>query len=345
MGEADVEKADVSIALGRCVISACKQFVLRGSIVSENELVERLLAGDRRALARIISKIEGEDPEVPDIISDLYPRTGEATTVGFTGPPGVGKSSIIAKLIELYRSEDKKVGVVSVDPSSPFTKGAILGDRIRLGDHFLDRAVFIRSMGSRGHLGGLAGASRLAGLVMEAYGMDVVLYETVGVGQGEVEVASAADTVVLALQPGAGDSVQALKAGVMEIADIICINKSDHPQAKGTAAEVRSILEIGHELDPDAPLPPIVMTRGDNGEGVEELKGKVEEHREFLRESGRIKERHLASIREFVLSWATNKMEKDMQERLSREDAELIEKVRKRELDPISAAETLYKEV
>jgi LAO/AO transport system kinase len=313
--------------------------------VSENELVERLLSGDRRALARIISKIEGEDPEVPGVISELYPHTGEAITVGFTGPPGVGKSSIIARLIELYREEDKKVGIVSVDPSSPFTKGAILGDRIRLSDHFLDKNVFIRSMGSRGHLGGLAGASRLAAMAMEAYGMDVVLYETVGVGQGEVEVASAADTVVLALQPGAGDSVQALKAGVMEIADIICMNKADHPQAKNAASEVRSILQIGHELDPDAPTPPIVMTRGDHGEGVEELKEKIGGHREFLQETGRMKERHLASIREFILSWATNKMEKEMQDRLSTEDAELMEKVRRRELDPISAAETLYREV
>ena len=313
--------------------------------MSENDLVERLLSGDRRALARIISRIEGEDPEVRNMISELYPHTGEATTVGFTGPPGVGKSSIIARLIELYREEDNKVGIVSVDPSSPFTKGAILGDRIRLADHFLDKNVFIRSMGSRGHLGGLAGASRLAAMAMEAYGMDVVLYETVGVGQGEVEVVSAADTVVLCLQPGAGDSVQALKAGVMEIADIICMNKADHPQAKNAASEVRSILQIGHELDPDAPTPPIVMTRGDNGEGIEELKEKIGEHREFLRESGRMKERHLASIREFILSWATNKMEKEMQDRLNKEDAELMEKVRKRELDPISAAETLYKEV
>jgi LAO/AO transport system kinase len=313
--------------------------------VSENELVEQLLSGNRRALARVISRIEGEDPEVQAMISELYPHTGDAVTIGFTGPPGVGKSSIIARLIELYREEGKKVGVVSVDPSSPFTKGAILGDRIRLSDHFLDSNVFIRSMGTRGHLGGLAGASQLAAMAMEAYGIGVVLYETVGVGQGEVEVASAADTVVLALQPGAGDSVQALKAGVMEIADIICINKADHPQANGAASEVRSILEIGHELDPEAPMPPIIMTRGDNGEGVEELKEKIEEHRKFLRESGRMKERHLASIREFILSWATNKMEKEMQERLSREDAELIERVRKRELDPISAAETLYKEV
>ena len=189
----------------------------------DNNLVQRLLDGDKRALARVISKIEREDPETTEIVAGIYQKTGDAMTIGFTGPPGVGKSSIIAKLVKLYRAEDKRVGIVSVDPSSPFSKGAILGDRIRLSDHFLDPGVFIRSMGSRGHLGGLAGGSRLAALAMEAAGMDVVLYETVGVGQGEVEVASAADTVVLALQPGAGDSVQALKAGVMEIADVFCI--------------------------------------------------------------------------------------------------------------------------
>src|SRR5215218_1398442 len=272
--------------------------------MSDNELIERLLSSDRRALARVISKIEDENPETPDIISELYSHTGEALSVGFTGPPGAGKSSIIAKLIELYREEDKKIGVISVDPSSPFTKGAILGDRIRLVDHFLDKNVFIHSMGNRGHLGGLAGGSRLAGLAMEAYGMDVVIYETMGVGQGEVEVASAADTVVLCLQPGAGDAVQALKAGVMEIADIFCINKSDNPQAKNAASAVRSILVFGHELDPDLRFPPIVMTRGDTGEGVEELKDAIEKHRRFLEEDGRLGKRRRAALRDFVISWA-----------------------------------------
>jgi len=313
--------------------------------MSDNELTERLLSGDRRALARVISKVEDEDPETPDIISDLYPLTGAALSVGFTGPPGAGKSSIIAKLIELFREEDKKIGVVSVDPSSPFTKGAILGDRIRLADHFLDKNVFIRSMGNRGHLGGLAGGSRLAGLAMEAYGMDVVIYETMGVGQGEVEVASAADTVVLCLQPGAGDAVQALKAGVMEIADIFCINKSDHPQANEAKAQVRSTLEIGHELDPDAPMPPIIMTRGDTGEGVEELKEAIEEHRVSLEESGELGERRRASQREFVVSWAMNKMQNEMQERLEKEDKEIMERVYNRELDPISASERIFEEI
>jgi LAO/AO transport system kinase len=313
--------------------------------VGDNGLVERLLSGDRRALARVISKIERGDPETREIVTGIYPHTGAALSVGFTGPPGVGKSSIMAKLIELYRAEEKRVGVVSVDPSSPFSKGAILGDRIRLSDHFLDPGVFIRSMGSRGHLGGLAGASRLAALAMEASGTDVVLYETVGVGQGEVEVASAADTVVLALQPGAGDAVQALKAGVMEIADVFCINKADHPQAKGAASEVRSILEIGQELDPQPWFPPIIMTRGDTGEGVDELKETIHKHRAYLEESGRLEERRRASLKEFVISWAKERLEEEMQERLSREDDALMEKVYGRELDPISASEKIFREV
>jgi LAO/AO transport system kinase len=313
--------------------------------MKNNDLVGRLLSGDRRALARVISRIEREDEETAGIIAEIYKETGDALTIGFTGPPGVGKSSIIAKLIELYRQEDRRVGVVSVDPSSPFSKGAILGDRIRLSDHFLDPGVFIRSMGSRGHLGGLAGGSRLAAIAMEACGYDVILYETVGVGQGEVEVASAADTVVLCLQPGAGDAVQALKAGVMEIADVFCMNKSDNPQAKNAASEVRSILEIGQELDPDPWFPPIVMTRGDTGEGVQELKDTIQKHRDFLEEDGRLAERRRAALREFVVSWATNRLEKEMNERLNREDTEIIEKVYNRELDPISASETIFEEV
>ncbi len=308
-------------------------------------LVERLLSGDRRALARVISKIEREDPETPSIVAEIYPKSGSAPTVGFTGPPGVGKSSIIAKLVELYRKEDRRVGVVSVDPSSPFSKGAILGDRIRLSDHFLDPGVFIRSMGSRGHLGGLAGGSRLAAMAMEAAGMDVVLYETVGVGQGEVEVASAADTVVLALQPGAGDAVQALKAGVMEIADVFCINKADHPRAKGAASEVRSILEIGQELDPDPWFPPIVMTRGDTGEGVEELKEAIQRHRVYLEESGKLEERRRAALKKFVVEWATDRLEREMRGRLEREDTETMDKVYDRELDPIAASERIFRQV
>lgn len=309
------------------------------------DLAQMLIEGDKRALARAISRIETGGEDVPGLVRDLHSHTGGAFSVGFTGPPGVGKSSVIAELIRLYREDDMKVGVISVDPSSPFSRGAILGDRIRLADHFLDSGVFIRSMGSRGHLGGLAAASRLAALAMEAYGVDVILYETVGVGQGEVEVASVADTVVLALQPGSGDAVQALKAGVMEVADVLCVNKSDHPQAKAAAREARQALEIGHELDPDSPLPEIVMTRGDRGEGVEELRSAIDGHRKSLAESGVLESRRMASIKEFMLSWTRAKLEGRMRERLDRRDEELVGKVYRRELDPISAAETLYREV
>ncbi|WP_047865056.1 methylmalonyl Co-A mutase-associated GTPase MeaB [Rubrobacter aplysinae] len=308
-------------------------------------LVERLINGDKRALARTISRVETGGEDVPELVRGLYPYTGGAFSVGFTGPPGVGKSSVIAELIRIYRAEGMEVGVISVDPSSPFSRGAILGDRIRLADHFLDSGVFIRSMGSRGHLGGLAAASKLGALAMEAYGVDVVLYETVGVGQGEVEVASVADTVVLALQPGSGDAVQALKAGVMEVADVICVNKSDHPQAKAAAREARQALEIGHELDPESPLPEIVMTRGDAGEGVEELRRAVDDHRGHLTESGGLERRRMGSIQEFMLSWTRAKLEDRMRQRLDRQDEDLVNKVYRRELDPISAAETLYREV
>lgn len=323
--------------------TASRRFMDEGT--GTRDLAGRLAAGDKRALARAISRIEADGEDVPGLVRELYPHTGGAFSVGFTGPPGVGKSSVISRLIRMYRGEGLKVGVVSVDPSSPFSRGAILGDRIRLADHFLDSGVFIRSMGSRGHLGGLAAASRLAALAMEAYGADVVLYETVGVGQGEVEVASVADTVVLALQPGSGDAVQALKAGVMEVADVICVNKADHLQAKAAAREARQALEIGHELDPDTPLPSIIMTRGDNGDGVEELRAAIDEHRGRLGESGALDRRRMGSIKEFMLSWTRARLEGRMRERLDRQDEELVGKVYRRELDPISAADVLYREV
>src|SRR3954453_12598459 len=192
-------------------------------------LAERLLAGDKRALARAISLVENDDPEGWALVREVYPKTGGAAVVGFTGPPGVGKSTLIGALVKRARKQDRDVAVLSIDPTSPFTNGALLGDRIRLADHFLDPGVFIRSMASRGSLGGLSEASLQAALLMDAAGKEVVFLETVGVGQAEVDIIDHADTVVLALMPGSGDSIQALKAGVMEIPDIIVVNKSDHP--------------------------------------------------------------------------------------------------------------------
>jgi LAO/AO transport system kinase len=197
--------------------------------------------GDRRALARAITLVENGDPLAYDLVAEVYPATGRMYTVGLTGPPGVGKSSLISSLLRLVRERDVQVGVVSVDPSSPFSHGALLGDRIRLSDHFLDPGVFIRSMGTRGHLGGLAEATLQALLLLDAAGKELVFLETVGTGQSEVEVIGIADSVLLVLMPGSGDSVQALKAGIMEIPDVIAINKMDHPAAKTMLNEVRSI--------------------------------------------------------------------------------------------------------
>ena len=209
------------------------------------ELAERLLAGDKRALARAISLVEDDDPEGWALVREVYPQTGKAHVIGLTGPPGVGKSTLIGAMTKNARARDRQVAVLSIDPSSPFTQGALLGDRIRLTDHFLDPGVFIRSMASRGSLGGLSEATLQAALLMDASGKDVVLLETVGVGQAEVDIIDHADTVLLALMPGSGDSIQALKAGVMEIPDIIIVNKSDHPLTDTMVREIRGVLSLG----------------------------------------------------------------------------------------------------
>jgi len=201
---------------------------------THDELVTGVLAGDRRALARAITLVEDGSPEAETLVREVYPRTGHAASIGVTGPPGVGKSSLVSALVAEVRGAGRSVGVVSVDPSSPFSRGALLGDRIRLAEHFLDPDVYIRSMGTRGHLGGLAEATLQALLLVDASGKDVVFLETVGTGQSEVEVIGIADIVLLVLMPGSGDAVQALKAGIMEIPDVIVVNKMDHPAASSS---------------------------------------------------------------------------------------------------------------
>ena len=237
------------------------------------ELAERLVAGDKRALARAISLVENDDPEGWALVREVYPRTGRAAMVGFTGPPGVGKSTLIGAIVRNAREREREVAVLSIDPSSPFTKGALLGDRIRLADHFLDPGVFIRSMASRGSLGGLSEATLQTALLMDASGKDDVLLETVGVGQAEVDIIDHADTVVLVLMPGSGDSVQALKAGVMEIPDVIVVNKADHPLTDTMVREIRGVLSLapaegGWQV-------PIVKTEAVHGKGTEELAAKL----------------------------------------------------------------------
>ncbi|HZD86629.1 MAG TPA: methylmalonyl Co-A mutase-associated GTPase MeaB [Gaiellaceae bacterium] len=305
--------------------------------------------GDRRALARAITLVENGDPLAYDVIADLYPSTGSAYSIGLTGPPGVGKSSLVSALIRHVRRRHVSIGVVSVDPSSPFSQGALLGDRIRLSDHFLDREVFIRSMGTRGHLGGLAEATLQALLVLDAAGKDLVFLETVGTGQSEVEIIGIADTVLLVLMPGSGDAVQALKAGIMEIPDVIAINKMDHPAAKTMLNEVRSILALG-----PAPgrgdsewSPPIVLTEAVRGEGVAELWEKLEEHRAFLEQSGLLAERRRANLAREVFAVASGRAKRHLEQAVAG-DAELrrlLGEVQGRELDPLSAVREILEKV
>jgi LAO/AO transport system kinase len=309
-----------------------------------DELAGGIRSGDRRALARAISLVENGDPLAYDLVRDVYPETGNAFSIGVTGPPGVGKSSLISSLVRHVRDLGRTVGVISVDPSSPFTQGALLGDRIRLADHFLDPDVFIRSMGTRGHLGGLAETTLQAALLLDAAGKDLVLVETVGTGQSEIEVIGIADTVLLVLMPGSGDSVQALKAGIMEIPDVIAINKRDHPAAKTMLNEVRSILALDHE---SAWKPPIVLTEAVRDEGVPELWEQLESHRSFLEAEGLLEERRRQHLAGEVFAVASSRAKAHLQETVA-DDAELrrlLDEVQSRELDPLSAVREILERV
>src|SRR2546421_3632416 len=260
---------------------------------ADQTLAERLLKGDKRALARAISLVENDDPEGWALVREVYSRTGHATVIGFTGPPGAGKSTLLGALTKLERERETTVGVLSIDPSSPFTKGALLGDRIRLSEHFLDPGVFIRSMANRGALGGLSEAALQAALLMDASGRDLVLLETVGVGQAEVDIIDHADTVVLVLMPGSGDSIQALKAGVMEIPDVIVVNKADHPLTDTMVREIRGVLSLGPRTDWTVP---ILRTEAAKGEGVDEVVEKIAEHRAFIEAQGTLEERRRRNL-------------------------------------------------
>jgi LAO/AO transport system kinase len=311
---------------------------------TRERLVEAVRAGDRRALARAITLVENGDPLAYQVVSDVYPSTGSAHAVGITGPPGVGKSSLLSALVRRVRTDGREVGVVSVDPSSPFTHGALLGDRIRLTDHFLDPGVFIRSMGTRGHLGGLAETTLQTLLVLDAAGKDVVFLETVGAGQSEVGIISIADTVVLVLMPGSGDSIQALKAGIMEIPDVIAINKMDHPMAKAMLNEVRQVLSLGPA---DGWRPPIVLTEAMRGEGVDTLWEKIEEHRAWLESEGELEERRRRNLATEVFQVASARARRHLEEEVQ-EDPELrrlLEDVQARRLDPLTAVREILDQV
>ena len=307
-------------------------------------LVEGVREGDRRALARAISLVEDGDPLAYELVRELYAGTGRSYAIGVTGPPGVGKSTLISALIRHIRALGKSVGVISVDPSSPFTKGALLGDRIRLADHFLDPDVFIRSMGTRGHLGGVAEATLQAALVLDAAGKDVLFLETVGTGQSEVEIVSIADTVLLALMPGSGDSIQALKAGIMEIPDVIAVNKRDHPAAKTMLNEVRAILALGGKREWQ---PPIVLTEAVREEGIAELWDKIEEHRRHLEESGLLERRRAENLAGEVFAVASARAKTHLERAVTGDEElrRLLDEVKRRELDPLTAVREIMEKV
>jgi LAO/AO transport system kinase len=305
--------------------------------VPDASLAQRLMDGDKRALARAISLVEDDDPEGWSLVREVYPHTGKAAIVGFTGPPGVGKSTLMGALTKLERERERTVGVLSIDPSSPFTKGALLGDRIRLADHFLDPGVFIRSMANRGALGGLSEAALQAALLMDASGRELILLETVGVGQAEVDIIDHADTVVLVLMPGSGDSIQALKAGVMEIPDVIVVNKADHPLTDTMIREIKGVLALGPR---EGWKVPVIRAEAVRGDGVEELAEKLAEHRAFIESEGALSERRRRNLMNEVLAIATFRMRRELEGSV-REDPDvqvLLDQVVSRELDPATAA-------
>ena len=285
-----------------------------------------------RALARAISC--AESGRGSDIVRALYSKTGRAVTIGLTGPPGVGKSTLASALVRKARGLGKSVGVISVDPSSPFSHGALLGDRIRLAEHFTDEAVFIRSMASRGHLGGLAGATADAVSLMDAFGFDVVLIETVGVGQSEIAIAELAQTTLVALQPGSGDSIQVLKAGIMEIADVFVVNKADHPMADQLRREIRSAMEM---LEWKGWIPELVATQALSGEGIEQLWAAIERHMAYLNETGEIEGRRREAFLHQVRQLALGRIERRLDHLLESEGSAGV--------DPYEAADRVIAEL
>ncbi|MET9545914.1 methylmalonyl Co-A mutase-associated GTPase MeaB [Streptomyces sp. NPDC006627] len=305
-------------------------------------LVAQAREGRPRAVARLISLVEGASPQLREVMAALAPLAGHAYVVGLTGSPGVGKSTSTSALVSAYRRAGKRVGVLAVDPSSPFSGGALLGDRVRMSDHASDPGVYIRSMATRGHLGGLAWAAPQAIRVLDAAGCDVVLVETVGVGQSEVDIASQADTSVVLLAPGMGDGIQAAKAGILEIGDVYVVNKADRDGADATARELNHMLGLGESRGPGDWRPPIVKTVAARGEGIDEVVEALEKHRAWMEERGVLAERRAArAAREVETIAVTALRERIGSLHGDRRLSALAERIVAGELDPYAAADEL----
>jgi LAO/AO transport system kinase len=304
-------------------------------------LIGKARDGDARALARLISLVEDSSPQLRPIMQAIAPATGQSHVVGLTGSPGVGKSTLAGALVRHYRDQGHRVGVLAVDPSSPFTGGALLGDRVRMQQHATDDQVFIRSMATRGHLGGLAQATPQALRILDAVGFDLVLVETVGVGQAEVEIASLADTVLVAVAPGLGDSIQAAKAGILEIADVFAVNKSDRPGSQELIRDLRTMLAMAR-YGPGDWKPPLVPTAAASDAGIGDLAAAIDSHRDWLRASGRLLDRRQARARDEITAIALGELRRRAGQfpGESRLD-ELAERVCAGKLDPYTAADEL----
>lgn len=303
-----------------------------------------LLNSDKRALARMISMIENEDNSAIAIIKELYSNTGNAIVVGITGPPGAGKSTLTDKIIKHLSAKGHKVGIIAIDPTSPFSGGAILGDRIRMNDLSTDPNVFIRSMGTRGALGGLSKAVNGAVNAMDIYGCEYIFIETVGVGQTEVDIIKIADTVVMVLVPGMGDDIQALKSGIMEVGNVFAVNKADHDGADKTVTEIRAVLEFNTNKEY---IPPVVKTIAQTGDGVEELLEKISEHRDYLTNSGEAEISQKRRIESKLMDIFHANMLRSVRTLDSKTNMmqNLINDIYEKKLDPYTAAEQLSEKI
>lgn len=305
-------------------------------------LGERLLNGDRRACARLITMLENNDPEAVNIIKKLHKHSGNAYVIGVTGAPGSGKSTLTDKLVKEFRKKNKKVGILAVDPTSPFSGGAILGDRIRMNDLTLDKKVFIRSMGTRGSLGGMSKATWGAVKVLDIFGMDYIFIETVGVGQSEVDIVKVADTVLMVMVPNLGDDIQAIKAGIMEIADVFAINKSDLDGADRTKLEIEMNLDLSQNKEY---RPPVVKVSASRNQGIDKLVDKLIEHKTYLEETGGLIDRRKNNIKFEIMKLAQEELMKLIREKAIEENLldNLAKDVVYKDLDPYTAKDRILK--